>query len=152
MRTVDRVKDSRNRATSQSDPKLSALFRSFGNVTGHCLCWIDRASGEEVLDFFYHRGKYVDAPRPDLILLDLNLPKKSGTDVQAEIKQDASLLHIPVVILTTSEPEKDVLTSYSLHADCFITKPVDMEQFTEVIKSIKDFWFTIVKLPVSEEK
>jgi chemotaxis family two-component system response regulator Rcp1 len=108
--------------------------------------------GEEALDFLYRRGKYVDAPRPDLILLDLNLPKKSGTDVLAEIKQDPSLLDIPVVILTTSEAEKDVLTSYSLHANCFITKPVDMLQFTEVIKSIEDFWFTIVKLPVSEEE
>jgi two-component system, chemotaxis family, response regulator Rcp1 len=108
--------------------------------------------GEEALDFLYRRGKYVDAPRPDLILLDLNLPKKSGTDVLAEIKQDPDLLDIPVVILTTSEAEKDVLTSYSLHANCFITKPVDMKQFTEVIKSIEDFWFTIVKLPVSEEE
>jgi two-component system, chemotaxis family, response regulator Rcp1 len=107
--------------------------------------------GEEALDFLYRRGKYVDAPRPDLILLDLNLPKKSGTEVLAEIKQDPSLLHIPVVILTTSEADKDVLASYSLHANCFITKPVDMEQFTEVIKSIEDFWFTIVELPVSEE-
>jgi two-component system, chemotaxis family, response regulator Rcp1 len=107
--------------------------------------------GEEALDFLYRRGKYVDAPRPDLILLDLNLPKKSGTDVLAEIKQDPSLLDIPVVILTTSQAERDVLTSYSLHANCFITKPVDMLQFTEVIKSIEDFWFTIVKLPVSEE-
>jgi chemotaxis family two-component system response regulator Rcp1 len=108
--------------------------------------------GEEALDFLYRRGKYVDAPRPDLILLDLNLPKKSGTEVLAEIKQDPCLLDIPVVILTTSEAEKDVLTSYSLYANCFITKPVDMEQFTEVIKSIEDFWFTIVKLPVSEEE
>ena len=108
--------------------------------------------GEEALDFLYRRGKYVDAPRPDLILLDLNLPKKSGTEVLAEIKQDPNLLHIPVVILTTSEADKDVLTSYSLHANCFITKPVDMEQFTEVIKSIEDFWFTIVKLPESEDK
>ena len=108
--------------------------------------------GEEALDFLYRRGKHVNAPRPDLILLDLNLPKKSGTEVLAEIKQDPSLLHIPVVILTTSEAEKDVLTSYSLHANCFITKPVDMEQFTEVIKSIEDFWFTIVKLPESEDK
>jgi two-component system, chemotaxis family, response regulator Rcp1 len=108
--------------------------------------------GEEALDFLHRRGKYVDAPRPDLILLDLNLPKKSGTDVLAEIKQDPNLLDIPVVILTTSEADKDVLTSYSLHANCFITKPVDMKQFTEVIKSIEDFWFTIVKLPVNEEE
>lgn len=108
--------------------------------------------GEEALDFLYRRGKYVDAPRPDLILLDLNLPKKSGTEVLAEIKRDPSLLHIPVVILTSSEADKDVLASYSLHANCFITKPVDMEQFTEIIKSIEDFWFTIVELPVSEEQ
>ncbi len=107
--------------------------------------------GEEAIDFLYQRGKYSNAPRPDLILLDLNLPKKGGREVLAEIKQDPDLLHIPVVILTTSEAEKDILLSYNLHANCFVTKPVDLEQFTTVVKSIEGFWFTVVKLPLGEE-
>jgi two-component system, chemotaxis family, response regulator Rcp1 len=107
--------------------------------------------GEEAMDFLYRHGKYTDAPRPDLILLDLNLPKKSGREILTEIKQDPRLLHIPVVVLTTSEEERDVAMCYQLHGNCFITKPVDMEQFTQVIKSIEGFWFTIVKLPPNAE-
>jgi len=103
--------------------------------------------GEEAMDFLYQRGKFADAPRPDLILLDLNLPKKSGIEILAEIKENSNLLNIPVVVLTTSEAESDVLTTYCLHANCFITKPVDMDQFTQVIRSINGFWFNIVKLP-----
>jgi two-component system, chemotaxis family, response regulator Rcp1 len=107
--------------------------------------------GEEAMDFLYRNGKYTDAPRPDLILLDLNLPKKSGREILTEIKQDPHLLHIPVVVLTTSEEERDISMCYQLHGNCFITKPVDMEQFTQVIKSIEGFWFTIVKLPPNAE-
>jgi len=107
--------------------------------------------GEEALDFLYRRGKYADAPSPDVILLDLNLPKKNGIEVLAEIKKDPRLLHIPVVVLTTSEDEKDILVTYSLHANCFVTKPVDMQQFMEVVNSIEGFWFTVVKLPTKEE-
>jgi len=103
--------------------------------------------GEEALDFLLRKGKFADAPRPDVILLDLNLPKKDGREVLAEIKQHPLLLDIPVVILTTSKAEEDILKSYRLHANCFITKPVDLEQFTSVIRSIEGFWFTIVKLP-----
>lgn len=105
--------------------------------------------GEEAMDFLHRQGKYDNAPRPDLILLDLNLPKKDGREVLAEIKEDASLRHIPVVVLTTSEAETDILRTYQLHANCFITKPVDMAQFTHVIRSIEGFWFTIVQLPTS---
>ncbi len=103
--------------------------------------------GEEAMDFLHREGTFVQAPRPDVVLLDLNLPKKSGMEVLAEMRRDAELALIPVVVLTTSEAEADILESYQLHANCFITKPVDMEQFTEVIKKIEGFWFTIVKLP-----
>ncbi len=106
--------------------------------------------GEEAMDFLRQRGNYSNGPCPDLILLDLNLPKKSGREVLAEIKQDPALLHIPVVVLTSSEAEKDILLTYNLHANCFITKPVDLEQFTDVVKSIEGFWFTVVKLPPCE--
>jgi CheY-like chemotaxis protein len=108
--------------------------------------------GEEAMDFLYQRGKYSNAPRPGLILLDLNLPKKSGREVLAEIKQDPSLLDIPVIVLTTSEAETDILLSYNLHANCFITKPVDLDQFTNVVRSIEGFWFTVVNLPPPERK
>ena len=107
--------------------------------------------GEEAMDFLYQRGKYSNAPRPGLILLDLNLPKKSGREVLAEIKQDPGLLDIPVIVLTTSEAETDILLSYSLHANCFITKPVDLDQFTDVVRSIEGFWFTVVNLPPLSE-
>jgi len=103
--------------------------------------------GIEAMDFLYKRGKHVQAPRPDLILLDLNLPKKDGREVLAEIKSDPELKRIPVVILTISKAEEDVLKSYNLHANCFITKPLDLNQFVTVVKSIEDFWLTIVKLP-----
>jgi chemotaxis family two-component system response regulator Rcp1 len=103
--------------------------------------------GMEAMDFLYKRGKYLQVPRPDLILLDLNLPKKDGREVLAEIKADPDLKRIPVVILTISKAEEDVLKSYNLHANCFITKPLDLSQFVTVVKSIEDFWLTIVKLP-----
>lgn len=103
--------------------------------------------GEEAIAFLYQQGKYGDAPRPDVILLDLNLPKKSGREVLAEIKNDARLRRIPVVILTTSSSDQDILRSYDLHANCYITKPLDLDQFAHVVKSIENFWFTIVTLP-----
>lgn len=106
--------------------------------------------GEEAMDFLHRRGKFADAPVPGLILLDLNLPKKSGIEVLAEIKQDPALLTIPVIVLTTSEEERDILKSYELHANCFITKPVDIDQFIQVIKRIEGFWLTLVKLPTGE--
>lgn len=105
------------------------------------------SDGVAATDFLFKRNEYKDSPTPDLILLDLNLPKKDGRQVLAEIKGDANLMRIPVVILTISSAEQDVLNAYNLHANCFITKPLDLYKFMEVIKSIEDFWLTIVKLP-----
>jgi chemotaxis family two-component system response regulator Rcp1 len=103
--------------------------------------------GVEALAYLRREGKYADAPHPDLILLDLNLPKKDGREVLAEVKADENLKRVPVVILTMSEAEEDILRTYDLHANCYITKPVDLDQFIKVVKSIEDFWFSIVKLP-----
>jgi CheY-like chemotaxis protein len=103
--------------------------------------------GIEAIAFLRRQGVYAEAALPDLILLDLNLPKKDGREVLQEIKADPVLMHIPVVVLTTSAAESDVLTTYGLHANCYITKPVDMEQFIKVVQLLEEFWFTIVKLP-----
>ncbi len=105
------------------------------------------ADGPEAIAFLRRKGKYANAPRPDLILLDLNLPKKSGLEVLAEIKTDEDLKRIPVLVLSTSKADEDILRTYDLHANCFITKPVELEQFIATLKSIEDFWFAIVKLP-----
>ena len=103
--------------------------------------------GVEALEFLQREGKHASAPRPDLILLDLNLPKKDGREVLAVIKNDDRLKHIPVVVLTTSKAEEDVLRSYELHANCYVTKPVDLEKFIVVVQSIDRFWLTVVTLP-----
>jgi chemotaxis family two-component system response regulator Rcp1 len=103
--------------------------------------------GEQALALLRRQGEHADAPRPDVILLDLNLPRKDGREVLAEIKSDEDLRRIPVVILTTSKAEEDILRSYALHANCYVTKPVNLEQFITVVKSIEDFWFSIVRLP-----
>jgi CheY-like chemotaxis protein len=103
--------------------------------------------GVEALNFLYKKGKYVKSPRPDIIILDLNLPKKDGREVLAEIKQEKDLKRIPVVVLTSSKAEEDIVKSYNLHANCYISKPVDFDQFLKVVKSIEDFWISIVKLP-----
>ena len=103
--------------------------------------------GERAMDFLMKRGAYTEAVRPDLIMLDLNLPRKDGREVLQFIKSNPDLATIPVVVLTTSRAEADVLRAYKLHANCYITKAVDMNQFCSVIKSIEDFWLTVVKLP-----
>jgi chemotaxis family two-component system response regulator Rcp1 len=103
--------------------------------------------GVAALDFLYQREPYAQAPRPDLILLDLNLPKKNGREVLADIKSDVKLKTIPVVILTTSQAEEDIFRAYSLHANCYISKPVDFAQFTNIVRTIEEFWLTIVTLP-----
>jgi chemotaxis family two-component system response regulator Rcp1 len=103
--------------------------------------------GVEAIDFLNKRGRYADKPRPDLIILDLNLPKKDGREVLLEIKDDDDLKRIPVVILTISKAEEDILRTYNLHANCYVTKPLDLDQFMRVVQSIEDFWLTIVKLP-----
>lgn len=105
------------------------------------------SDGVEALDFLHKRGKFSGMPRPHIILLDLNLPRKDGRVVLEEIKTDSSLKDIPVVILTTSKTEEDILKSYRLHANCYITKPVDLNKFIDIVKSIEQFWFSIVTLP-----
>lgn len=106
--------------------------------------------GEQALDFLYRRVEYTGSNRPDIILLDLNLPKKSGMEVLAEIKADPELVTIPVVVLTASKEEEKILRSYELNANCYVTKPVDLDQFIEVVKMIEGFWFNIVKLPAPD--
>ena len=103
--------------------------------------------GVEALAFLRNEGAYQSVPRPDLILLDLNMPRKDGREVLAEIKEDPALKTIPVAVLTTSSQDEDILKSYELHANCYITKPVGLEQFSTVVQSLEDFWFAIVKLP-----
>ena len=117
---------------------------SDGKVLNH-LHWVE--DGVEALAFLRRQGKYTKAPRPDLILLDLNLPKKDGREVLAQIKADPSLKLIPEVILSTSAAERDILNTYELNANCYVTKPIDLEQFISVVKLIEEFWLALVKLP-----
>jgi CheY-like chemotaxis protein len=105
------------------------------------------SDGVEALAFLRQEGEHADAPRPDLVLLDLNLPRKDGREVLAEVKADESLQHIPVVVLTTSKAEQDVLRSYKLHANAYVTKPVDFDRFIDVVRQIDEFFVTVVKLP-----
>ena len=104
-------------------------------------------NGVEAMAYLRRQGKYAEATRPDLVLLDLNLPKKNGREVLAEVKADDQLRRIPVVVLTTSCAEQDILQTYDLHANCYITKPVNLDQFSAVVRAIEEFWFTTVKLP-----
>jgi len=127
-----------------SDVRLTVEAMREGKVLNNLNVVVD---GEEAMQFLLRQGDFGDAPRPDLILLDLNLPRKDGREVLAEIKAIESLKRIPVVILTTSQAEEDICRTYDLHANCYITKPVDLEQFIRVIQQIEDFWFTIVSLP-----
>ena len=108
--------------------------------------------GDDALAFLRGEGTSGDTPRPDLILLDLNLPGRDGREVLSEIKSDARFAAIPVVVLTTSKAEEDVLKSYGLHANCYIVKPIDFERFTDVVSAIENFWFCIVKLPPGEAR
>ena len=126
------------------DERLTREALKEGKVYSN-LHWVK--DGVEALDFLNRRGKYGDAPRPDIILLDLNLPKKDGREVLQEIKSADNLKRIPVVVLTTSQAEEDVLRTYNLHANCYVTKPVDLEKFIVVVKSIDVFWLTVVTLP-----
>lgn len=105
--------------------------------------------GEKAVSFLRRQGAYVDAPRPGLVLLDLNLPKKSGREVLADIKSDENLKTIPIVVLTTSKAEEDIVRSYGLHANCYITKPVEFEKLAAVVRDIQQFWFSVVTLPPS---
>jgi chemotaxis family two-component system response regulator Rcp1 len=103
--------------------------------------------GVEAMAFLQQERPYVEVPHPDLILLDLNLPRMDGREVLAQVKAHPDLLHIPVVVLTTSDSQPDILQAYELHANCYITKPVDLDQFIKIVRSIEDFWLTIVRLP-----
>jgi len=126
------------------DERLTREALKEGKVY-HNLHWAK--DGVEAMEFLYRRGKFKDAPRPDIILLDLNLPKKDGREVLQDIKSDETLKRIPVVVLTTSKAEEDVLRTYNLHANCYVTKPVDLEKFIVVVRSIDVFWLTVVTLP-----
>src|SRR4028118_567590 len=129
---------------SASDADLTEEALGEGKVLNH-LHWVQ--DGVEALAFLHRQGKYSNAPRPDLILLDLNLPKKDGRDVLAQIKADPKLKLIPVVILTTSAAERDIFKTYELNANCYVTKPIDLEQFICVVKMIVMFWLAVVRLP-----
>jgi CheY-like chemotaxis protein len=107
--------------------------------------------GVEAMQFLQNKGSYAKMPQPDLILLDLNLPKKDGREVLAEIKKDPKLMHIPVVVLTTSKADEDIIRTYNLHANAYITKPVDLNRFIEIMHTLEEFWFSIVKLPPKEQ-
>ncbi|MGA3268991.1 MAG: response regulator [Verrucomicrobiota bacterium] len=129
---------------SPSDTDLTVEALQKGKVLNH-LSIVD--DGVKAIEFLRRQGPYSDAPRPDVVLLDLNLPRKDGREVLAEIKADGNLRTIPIVVLTTSRAEQDILRVYRLNGNCYITKPVDFGQFIEVIRAIKDFWLTVVKLP-----
>ena len=131
---------------SPDDADLTIDALRDGRVRNHITVMED---GVEAMAFLRREGRHAAAPRPDLILLDLNLPRKNGREVLAEIKQDPDLRRIPVVVMTSSDDEKDVLAAYNLYVNCYITKPVDLEQFIGVVKSIEHFWFTVVKLPAA---
>jgi two-component system, chemotaxis family, response regulator Rcp1 len=126
------------------DVRLTVEALNEGKVRNH-MCTV--ADGEEALKYLRRQPPYTKAVRPDLVLLDLNLPKKTGQEVLAEIKDDPDLKRIPVVILTVSQAEQDILRTYNLHANCYITKPVDLDQFLSVVKAIEGFWLTVVMLP-----
>lgn len=127
-----------------ADIRLTREAMKEGHVLNHLHVVTD---GEQALMFLKHKPPYENAPRPDLVLLDLNLPKKSGRDVLFEIKQDPGLMNIPIVVLTTSKADEDVVETYQLRANCFITKPVDLDKFIHVVQQIESFWLSIVSLP-----
>ncbi|MBM0743647.1 response regulator [Phormidium sp. CLA17] len=129
---------------SPSDANLTMRSLQQAKIT-NTLHWVEE--GEAAMDFLYQRGEYADAPRPDLIVLDLNLPGMDGREILAEVKADSDLRRIPVVVLTTSSNEEDVLRSYDLNANCYVTKPFNVQQFMQVVQLISDFWLTAVKLP-----
>lgn len=131
---------------SAADIRLTVEALKEGKVKNHLSIARD---GEETLDFLRQQNGHENAPRPDLILLDLNLPKKDGREVLQEIKADPNLKRIPVVVMTTSQAEEDIIKAYNLSANCYITKPVDLDKFIAVVRSIEDFWLSIVRLPTS---
>jgi CheY-like chemotaxis protein len=131
---------------STEDAELTMNSLKDGRVRNR-IHWVE--DGEEAMAFLTRQGRYAAAPRPDLILLDLNMPRKNGYEVLAEVKQDPGLKRIPVVVMTTSNDERDILKAYDRHANCYVTKPVDMDKFIEAVRSIEEFWLTIVHLPAA---
>lgn len=129
---------------NQGDIRLIVEVLKEGKIDNHLSVVED---GEQAIAYLHREGKYKDAIVPDIILLDLNLPKIDGCGVLENIKADSKLKHIPVIVLTTSEADKDIFKAYDLHANCYITKPVNLEQFLTVVRSIENFWLTIVRLP-----
>ena len=129
------------------DVRLTREALREGKVRNNLHCVMD---GVEALTFLRREAHFSDSPRPDLILLDLNLPRKDGRQVLAEVKSDPRLRQIPVVVMTTSKADEDVIRSYDLHANCYIPKPLDLDHFIQVIQGIEDFWLTIVKLPTRQ--
>ena len=134
----------------EDNPGDARLIREVLNGNKiYCRLYIVK-DGVEAMNFLHKKEDFKSSPRPDLIFLDLNLPKKDGREVLAEIKTDDNLKQIPVVVMTTSQAEEDIFKSYSLHANCYVTKPLDLDQFVKVVKSIEEFWFSLVKLPGKE--
>lgn len=129
---------------SPGDVRLTQEVLREGQINNHLNVVHD---GVEALAFLYHKGQYAQAPRPDLILLDLNLPKKDGREVLFEIKSDKDLRRIPVVVLTTSQAEDDILNVYDLHGNCYVTKPADLDAFIRIVRSIEEFWLVTASLP-----
>jgi two-component system, chemotaxis family, response regulator Rcp1 len=144
MRTVARPVEILLVEDNPGDVRLTREALKEGKVSNRLHVATD---GVEALAFLRREGEYADAVRPDLILLDLNLPKKDGRQVLGEVKADPALRQIPVVILTSSQAEEDICRSYDLHANCYVTKPVDLDRFMTVVRAVEDFWLTIVRLP-----
>jgi len=134
----DNVRDVRLAEETLKESKIHGILHHVGD-------------GDEAMRFLYRKGVYAHAPHPDLILLDLNLPRKDGREVLAEIKEDPKLRHIPVVVITSSEAEQDLITTYGLYANAYVVKPIDLDRFIEVVQKVKDFWLTIAKLPPKVE-
>ena len=130
------------------DVRLTREAFKEGNITDALHVVTD---GVEALDFLHQRGEHADAPRPDIILLDLNLPRKNGDEVLEEINDDPELSQIPVIVMTSSEAEEDIARSYKLHANAYLTKPIDPEEFVDVVRSFESFWLSVVRLPSCEE-
>jgi two-component system response regulator len=131
----------------EDNPGDVALTREALEATGNAYHMHVVGDGTDAVDFLFRRGKFSDVPQPDIVLLDLNLPNKDGRTVLSEIKANANLAQIPVLVLTTSQEDEDILRAYQLHANCYITKPIDFHEFLRIVTCIEDFWLGVVKLP-----